>query len=134
MAVVTTVNTNFELLTGKNLTRQSTLVSRVKEAIVCVAIGTCMYPACQTGYIVDLSLCGRFTTIIEARPENLVVGACCNTLLVSQYTPAMCDAAATGTLHLFETAASACAVPLSELAACSCAGISTTVKFHVTGF
>ena len=132
MAVVTTVETNYALLTGKNLSRQSALVSKIKEAVVCVAVGACMYPACAAGFTVDLSLCGRITTIIEARPDNMLVGACCNTLLVSSYVPAACSAAATGTLHLYQ--GPSCVGVLSEICDCSCLAVCKTVKIPVTGF
>jgi len=141
MAVVSSINSNWELLAGKNLTRQSALGSRIKEAVVCVAIGACMYPACAAGYTVDLSLCGRITTIIRAEPENLRTGACDCILTVTQYVPAACDAAATGTLHLYETAVGVVCgctniaqAALAEIPDCACDAACKTVKFHVTGF
>ena len=129
MAVVTTVNCDWEAITGKTLSQQSVLTSRMKQVVVCVAIGADTYPMCDTGYTVDLSLGGRISTIIRAIPEDLEV---CNTLLRAQYVPAACGAAATGTLHYYETAA-ACA-PQRELPACECCAACTTVKFHVIGF
>jgi len=129
MAVVTTVNCDWTSITGKTLTRQSVLTSKMKEAVVCVAIGSCNYPMCNTGYTVDLSLCGRITTIISAIPEDLEVS---DTLLKAQYVPACAGAAATGTLHYYEVAA--VCTPFGELAACAACAACTTVKFHIIGF
>ena len=129
MAVVTTVNTDWQNITGKTLSHQSVLTSKMKEAVVCVAIGSCNYPMCNDGYVVDLSLCGRITTIISATPEDLEVS---NTLLVAQYVPDTCNEAATGTLHYYEAAGN-CA-PLRELPACESDAACTTVKFHIIGF
>lgn len=129
MAVVTTVNCSWQDLTGKTLSTQSKLNSKMLEVVVCVAIGACNYPMCNTGYTVDLSLQGRITTIIKATPEDLEVT---NTLLRAQYVPAACDAAATGTLHYYEVAA--VCTPFGELAACAACAACTTVKFHVIGF
>ena len=131
MAVVTTVNCDWQNITGKTLSHQSVLTSKMKEAVVCVAIGACNYPMCDTGYTVDLSLCGRITTIISATPEHLEVS---NTLLVAQYVPDCCNEAATGTLHYYEVAAGACPLPMSELPACESCAACTTVKFHIIGF
>jgi len=129
MAVVTTVNCDWQAITGKTLSRQSVLTSKMLEAVVCVAIGACNYPACNAGYVVDLSLCGRVTTIISAIPEPLEVS---NTLLTAQYVPAACGAAATGTLHYYEVAA--VCTPFGELAMCATDAACTTVKFHIIGF
>ncbi len=129
MAVVTTVNCDWQNITGKTLSHQSVLTSKMKEAVVCVAIGSCNYPMCNAGYVVDLSLCGRITTIISATPENLEVS---DTLLIAQYVPDCAGAAATGTLHYYETLAT-CG-PLGELPACESDAACTTVKFHIIGF
>ena len=132
MAIVTTLNANWDSVTfGKDLSVQSKVVSQIKEAVVCVAIGACAYPMCNAGYTVDLSLCGRISTIISAIPQNLEVAA--NELLVTDYVPAACCVAGTGTLHLYETGG-AVTTPLDELDACSAVAQCTTVKFHVIGF
>ena len=132
MAITSTVNSNWEDLTGKTLSVQSKLTSKLKEVVICVAIGMCAYPMCNAGYTVDLSAGGRIDTIVYAQPRNLEVGT--NTLLVSDYVPAACDAAATGTLHFYEGDANASAVPLSELPACATDAQCSTVKFYVIGF
>lgn len=129
MAVVTTVNCDWQSITGKTLSQQSVLTSRIKQVVVCVAIGSCTYPMCNVGYVVDLSLGGRITTIISAKPEDLEVS---DTLLKAQYVPDCCNEAATGTLHYYEVAA-VCS-PFGELPACQCDAACTTVKFHVIGF
>jgi len=131
MAIVSTINSDWTSITGKTLSIQSKLVSKMKEVVICVAIGACAYPMCNTGYTVDLSAGGIITTIIEATPRNLEVTG--DTLLVSDYVPAACDAAATGTLHFYETAA-VVDLPLDELDACSALAQCLTVKFHVYGF
>jgi len=132
LAVTTTVNADWDRLTiGKSLSRQAALNSKIIEAVVCVSIGACMYPMCNAGYTVDLSLCGRISTIIEAIPRNLEVTG--DELVVSDYVPAACDAAATGTLHFYESGG-AVTTPLDEINACSCLAACSTIKFHVTGF
>jgi len=141
MAIVSVINSNWTQIAGKNLTRQAALTGGLKETVICVTVGMCCnYPMCQAGYTVDLSACGRITTIISAVPENVRTAACCTILTVTAYVPAMCDAAATGTLHLYEGATMAvvacCTVPaaLTELPDCATDAACKTVRFHVTGF
>lgn len=132
MAVVSTINSDWSTVTGKTLSVQSKLVSKMLETVICVAIGACAYPACNAGYTVDLSASGRITTIISAIPNDAEVGT--NTLIISQYVPAAAGAAATGTLHFYESTANACNIPLAELPACATCAQCETVKFHVIGF
>jgi len=132
MVVTTTVNADYDRMTlGKGLDIQSKLNSKMKEVVACVAIGACMYPMCNAGYTVDLSFGGRISTIISATPQNLEVAA--NEMLVTDYVPAAGNAAATGTLHFYETGG-AVTTPLDELDACSCVAACSTVKFHIIGF
>lgn len=134
MALVSTVDANWVTITGKNLTRQSALTSRLKEAVIDFAIGMCNYPACDAGYVVDLSACGRICTVIDVKVDNVVVS--CNELLVTQYAPSACNVAATGTLHLFESL-NTCAggnAPLAEIPACAADVACTTIQFHIIGF
>jgi len=134
MALVSTVNANWETITGKNLTRQSALTSRLKEAVICFAIGSCAYPACAAGYAVDLSACGRICTVVSVEVETHSDGACNVDGYVTEYRFAMCCAAATGTLHFWEIAADACAVPMSEIPNASTEVQCSTHRIHVTGF
>jgi len=133
MALVSTVNSNFQSITGKTLSKQSVLTSRIKEAVICFAIGACAYPACAAGYAVDLSAGGRITTLLTVQVGNHSDGACNIDGYAVEYRFAACDAAATGTLHFFETGA-VVATPLDEIPACAADVQCSTHRFHVTGF
>ena len=136
MALVSTINSNWQAVTGKNLTRQSALTSRLKEAVICFAIGMCCYPACAAGYAVDLSACGRITTLISVEVDNHSDGACNVDGYHTEYRFAACCAAATGTLHIlagFNEAAKRCG-PMVEIPACASDVVCSTHRIHVTGF
>ena len=134
MAIVTTVNSNYQGLAGKTLSTQSNLTSKIKEAVICVAIGTCMYPMCAAGYTVDLTLCSRITTVLYVGVGNHTDGACNVAGYTVEYRRAANCAAATGTLHFFESAGVACGAPHTEIPDCSCEVISSTHRLYVIGF
>jgi len=134
MALVTTVNSCYQGITGKNITPQSQLTSRIKEAVICFAIGACAYPACAAGYAVDLSLCSRITTILYVGVGNHSDGACNVDGYTVEYRRAACCAAATGTLHFFETAAGCAAAPHTEIPNASTEVQCSTHRMYVIGF
>jgi len=133
MALVTTVNTNYEGITGKTVTPQGKLTSKIKEAIICFAIGACAYPACAAGYTVDLSLCSRITTILYVGVGNHSDGACNVDGYAVEYRRGANCAAATGTLHFFETGAAG-ASPLDEIPNASTEVQCSTHRMYVIGF
>ena len=140
MATTVTVNSTWKGFVGKVGFTSAQDASKVKEAIICVAIGACnAYPACSAGYTVDLSACGAISTILFAEVEPQEIG--CNTALVTNYIRAACCAAATGTLHLYETAigvicgcANVAAAPFTEIVDCSTLAECETFRVHVIGF
>lgn len=140
--VTVSLNSDWKKITGKNLTPQDQLTSKIKEAVVCVTIGAMCdnYPMCSAGYTVDLSLCGRINTVIMAEAENIRVGCCCCTLLVSQYVSASGGAATTGKIHLFESPAKCVctctvgAAPFSELPDCATDAAGKSFKVRVIGY
>ena len=132
MALVSTVNTTWQNITGKELSRQSVLTSKMKEVVICFAIGMCAYPACAAGYAVDLSAGGRITTLLSVEVGNISDGACNVDGFVTEYRYAACCAAATGTLHIWETGG-AINTPLDELPACAACLNGAVIRFRVIG-
>ncbi len=133
MATVITTNANWKGFAGKSGFTYSQDASKIKEAVVCIAIGACnVYPACNAGYTVDLSIGGAIKTIIFVDVEPAEVGT--NTALLTQYARAACCAAATGTLHFYEDGDLACPGPFVELPACSTDAECETIRVHVIGF
>jgi len=125
MAITSTINTNWKNLTGKTNSRQSALTSKLKEAVIDVAIGCAdTYPT--GGIVTDLSACNTITTIVTASVNEVSVG------LNSEYNPVACDAAATATIQFYESAATG--LPMLELACGSAELQCVTFKVHVIGF
>ena len=132
--VVATINTNYTNLTGKTIGLQAELNSRLQVAVICQTVGMCEdYPMCAAGYTVDLSAGGRITTLISVEVGNHTDGACNVDGYLTEYRYAACCAAATGTLHFFETGA-VVATPLDEIPACDCALNCAVFRFRVIGF
>jgi hypothetical protein len=130
MAVTVAVETNQQKLTGKTLSVQSELTSKLLTTVV-----TATYGACDTyttaGCTVDLSLGGRITTIIEASIISNDGG------LLLEYVPAAGGAAATGKLKAYGTdpaAAGGAVAAFPELASSSTDVASMVVKIRVVGF
>lgn len=130
MAITVAVDSNQQKLTGKTLSVQSELTSKLLTTLVTVTYG-----ACDTyttgGCTVDLSLGGRIKTIISATIISNDVG----TLL--EYVPAAAGAAATGKLKAFgvDPAAGGGAVVIFPELASSSAGVNAmVVKIRVVGF
>ena len=96
MTLVISVNSNYEKIVGKTLSTQAELTSKLQVAIVDV-----VYASCEDydigGNIVDLSLCGRFSTIIAVEVLETTIG------VLAQYIHGANDAADLGKLKLYET-------------------------------
>jgi hypothetical protein len=128
MVTTVTVNADYDNLTiGKNLTPQSALTSKMRTAVLDVAFD-CMTPYTTGGLTVDLTACGRISTIITAVPANGPDG------LLLKYVADCCpvDCASSGTLLAFQTAT--CMAPLVELCACDTDLQCQTIRFNITGF
>jgi len=133
MANTVAVNSDWENLTGKTLSVQSELTSKLKTTVVDVTFaGADTYSTC--GVTVDLSLGGRISTIIEASIISNDKG------LLLEYVPAAAGAAATGKIKAFgyinDDAAGVNATPeaFSELANSSAIVNSLAIKIRVVGF
>lgn len=134
MATVTT-NSNWKKLTGKTGFVNSQDVSKLKEAVVCVAVAACCDVYAAGGYTVDLSLGGAISTVLQATVDPVIAGCCCCISVVAVYNPAAACAAATGKVQLFESGASCCAaVPFSELPCCAADVAGKTFRVRVIGF
>jgi len=133
MAITVAQNADHKRLTGKTLTVQAELTSPLKTAIVCVTFGACdTYSSC--GVTVDLSMGGRFSTILEASVISNDAG------LLLEYVPAAAGAAATGKVKAYgyinDDTAGVNTTPeaLNELAASSAIVNSLAIRLRVTGF
>ena len=133
MANTVAVNSDWENLTGKTLSVQSELTSKLKTTVVDVTFaGSDTYAT--NGVTVDLSLGGRISTIIEASIISNDKG------LLLEYVPATAGAAATGKIKAFgyinDDAAGTNTDPeaFSELAASSAIVNSLAIKIRVVGF
>jgi hypothetical protein len=130
MAVTVAVETNQQKLTGKTLSVQSELTSKLLTTVV-----TATYGACDTyttgGCTVDLSLGGRVSTIIEASVISNDAG------LLLEYVPAAGGAAATGKIKAYgvdPAAAGGAVVAFPELASSGADVGGMVVKIRVVGF
>jgi hypothetical protein len=133
MANTVAVNSDWENLTGKTLTVQSELTSKLKTTVVDVTFGAGdTYVSC--GVTVDLSLGGRIDTIIEASIISNDKG------LLLEYVPAAGGAAATGKIKAYgyinDDAAGVNTTPeaFTELANASAIVNSLAIKIRVVGF
>ena len=122
MTLTIAVNSQYEKITGKTLSTQAELTSRLKTAIVDLTYGTEDYDI--GGNIIDLSLGGRFSTIIAVEVMETSVG------LVAQYVHGAGDAAALGKLKLYEAGTASAALDEADDAD----AITATFRIRVVGF
>lgn len=123
-------NANHKSLTGKTLSIQSELTSKLKSVIVDVTFGGSENYA-TNGVTVDLSLGSRISTVIAAQIYDGNKG------LLLQYVPAAGNAAATGKVKCYgedHTAKGSAPRALAELANASTATQNMTFKVRVLGF
>jgi hypothetical protein len=125
MAITVAQNADHKRLTGKTLSVQAELTSPLKTAIVDVTWGACDTYTCA-GDTVDLSMGGRFTTIITAEVMHSNKG------ILFNYEPAAAGAAATGKFRAYESGTTA--AELDELASADAAIGGTNLRIRVTGF
>lgn len=130
MANTVAVNSDWENLTGKTLSIQSELTSKLKTTVVDVTYGACDTYA-TNGNTVDLSLGGRISTIIEASIISNDGG------LLLEYVPAAGGAAATGKIKAYGTdpaAAGGAVAAFIELPNAAADVNSLAIKIRVVGF
>lgn len=123
-------NANHKSLTGKTLSIQSELTSKLKSVVVDVTFGGSENYA-TNGVTVDLSLGSRISTVIAAQIYDGNKG------LLLQYVPATGNAAATGKVKCYgedHTAKGSAARAFAELANASTATQGMTFKVRVLGF
>ena len=130
MAITIIQNANHKSLTGKTLSIQSELTSKLKSVVVDITY------AAGDGYltggnVVDVSLGSRISTVIGA---EILDG---NKGLLLQYIPSATNAASTGRIKCYgedHTVKGAAARAFAELANASTAVNSMTCKIRVLGF
>jgi hypothetical protein len=130
MAITIIQNANHKSLTGKTLSIQSELTSKLKSVVVDITY------AAGDGYltggnVVDVSLGSRISTVIGA---EILDG---NKGLLLQYIPSATNAASTGKIKCYgedHTAKGSAARAFAELANASTAVNSMTCKIRVLGF
>ena len=130
MAITIIQNANHKSLTGKTLSIQSELTSKLKSVVVDITYaGGDNY--LTGGNVVDVSLGSRISTVIGA---EILDG---NKGLLLQYIPSATNAASTGRIKCYgedHTAKGAAARAFAELANASTAVNSMTCKIRVLGF
>ena len=130
MAIAIIQNADHKSLTGKTLSIQSELTSKLKTTVVDVTYGASDNYA-TNGNTVDLSLGSRINTIIGASIIH------CNKGLLLQYAPAAAGAAATGKIKAFghtPTSSTSTVVALEELDNADTAVNSMTIRIRIIGF
>ena len=130
MAIAIVQNADHKSLTGKTLSIQAELTSKLKSTIVDVTYGGSDNYA-TNGNVVDLSLGSRISTVIGAQILH------CNKGLLLQYVPAAAGAAATGKIKCFghtPTSATATVVALEELDNADTAVNSMTIRIRIIGY
>ena len=130
MAITIVHNADHKSLTGKTLSIQSELTSKLKTTVVDVTYGASDNYA-TNGNTVDLSLGSRINTVIGASIIH------CNKGLLLQYVPAAAGAAATGKIKAFghtPTSSTATVVALEELDNADTAVNSMTIRIRIIGF
>ena len=130
MAITIIQNANHKSLTGKTLSIQSELTSKLKSVVVDIT-----YAAGDNyvtgGNVVDVSLGSRISTVIGA---EILDG---NKGLLLQYIPSATNAASTGKIKCYgedHTAKGSAARAFAELANASTVVNSMTCKIRVLGF
>jgi hypothetical protein len=130
MAITVAQNQDHKNLTGKTLTVQSQLTSRLRTAIVDVTYGgSDNYTT--NGNTVDLSMGGRIDTVIGAEVLHTSAG------LLLQYVPATAGASATGKFKAYghtPTSSTSTVVAFEELDNADTAVNSMTIRVRITGF
>jgi len=130
MAIAIVQNADHKSLTGKTLSIQAELTSKLKSTIVDVTYGASDGYA-TNGNVVDLSLGSRISTVIGAQILH------CNKGLLLQYVPAAAGAAATGKIKCFghtPTSSTATVVALEELDNADTAVNSMTIRIRIIGY
>jgi hypothetical protein len=130
MAITIAQNSDHKSLTGKTLSVQAELTSKLKSCVVDVTYGASDTYA-TNGNTVDLSLGGRIKTVIGAEILHSNKG------LLLQYAPATAGAAATGKIKAYgqkPTSSTATVIALEELDASDTAVNSLTIRIRVFGF
>jgi len=130
MAIAIIQNADHKSLTGKTLSIQAELTSKLKSTIVDVTYGASDGYA-TNGNVVDLSLGSRISTVIGAQILH------CNKGLLLQYAPAAAGAAATGKIKCFghtPTSSTSTVVALEELDNADTAVNSMTIRIRIIGY
>jgi hypothetical protein len=130
MAITVAQNSDHKSLTGKTLTVQSQLTSRLRTAIVDVTYGGSDNYA-TNGNTVDLSMGGRISTVIGAEVLHTSAG------LLLQYVPATAGASATGKFKAYghtPTSSTGTVIAFEELDNADTAVNSMTIRVRITGF
>ena len=130
MAITIIQNANHKSLTGKTLSIQSELTSKLKSVVVDITYAAGDIYA-TGGNVVDVSLGSRISTVIGA---EILDG---NKGLLLQYIPSATNAASTGKIKCYgedHTAKGSTARAFAELANASTAVNSMTCKIRVLGF
>ena len=130
MAIAIIQNADHKSLTGKTLSIQAELTSKLKSTIVDVTYGGSDNYA-TNGNVVDLSLGSRISTVIGAQILH------CNKGLLLQYAPAAAGAAATGKIKCFgqkPTDATTTVIALEELDNADTAVNSMTIRIRIIGY
>ena len=130
MAITIAQNALHKSLSGKTLSIQSELTSKLKSVVIDIT-----YAANETyatnGNVVDLSLGSRIGTVIGAQIFDGNKG------LLLQYVPSATNAAATGKIKCYgedHTAKGSAARAFAQLANASTAVNGMTCKIRVLGF
>ena len=122
MSLTIAVNSDYQSLTGKTLSVQAELLSKLKVAIVDVAYVSEDYDI--GGNVVDLSLDGRMTTILAVEVLEVSTG---NSV---QYVHGAASAAALGKLKFYEAGTASAAFDEADDAD----SLTTSLKLRVYGF
>ncbi|MBT3993908.1 MAG: hypothetical protein HOF02_07650 [Gammaproteobacteria bacterium] len=122
MTLAIAVNSDYQSVTGKTLSIQAELLSKLKTAIVDVTYTSEDYDI--AGNVLDLTLDGRLTTIIAVTVLEVSTGN------IPQYVPAALGAAATGKLKLYESGTASAVLDEADDAD----SITMTCKLRVVGF
>jgi hypothetical protein len=130
MAITIAQNALHKSLSGKTLSIQSELTSKLKSVVVDITYAAGDNYA-TNGNVVDLSLGSRIGTVIGAQIFDGNKG------LLLQYVPSATNAAATGKIKCYgedHTAKGSAARAFAELANASTIVNSMTCKIRVLGF
>jgi hypothetical protein len=130
MAITVAQNSDHKSLTGKTLSVQSVLTSRIRTSIVDITYGASDNYATD-GNTVDLSMGGRISTVMAVEIFHVSTG------LLLQYVPATAGAAATGKIKAYghtPTSATSTVIALEELDNADTAVNSMTIRVRITGF